>query len=147
MRLWLMIIGLFLASNLAIAAEAIVLDVAKSGFASQKAAILNAINQDANYSEMSESDRAKVASALDTISATLSEGKTLDSVTPQEKQSIEAYQADINKLLDRAARDSRMVCTREPVLGSNMPKRICKTAAARNRDSSDIRNTVIKINN
>jgi hypothetical protein len=147
MRLLLLSIGLFLCSNLAFAAEAIVLDVTKSDFDSQKTLILKTINEDKNYSEMSQSDRTEVVSALDSISATLSEGKTFAGITPQEKQSIDANQANINKLLARAFRDSKMICTREMVIGSNMPKRICKTAAARNRDNANVRANEMKVNN
>ena len=80
------------------------------------------------------------------ISETLEGGKNVASLDPQSKQKVDLHQDEVNRLLAKAFRDSRLVCTKEAPIGSNMLKRVCKTAAARARDNDINRTNGMKVN-
>lgn len=147
MRVLVYVIGCFLFSASAIAADAIQIDVAKADVRSQKTLVISTINGDEKYSEMTQESRADVMSRLDRISEMLPDGHTIAALDAEKQRAVASDQEAINKLLAKAFRDSRLVCTREIVLGSNMLKRICKTAAARSRDNDIVRNNGIKVSN
>jgi len=126
-------------SSSVFAQSALQLDVMNKPFSVQKAAVLNAVNSDLKYSEITVEKRTQVATALDRISEILADDKALSSVDAGNRQHVLDDQQLINDTLQQALRDSRMICAKEPVVGSNLPKRICKTAAARNRDSAKVR--------
>jgi hypothetical protein len=145
MRLSVFMMGLCLFSSSLIAKEAIKLDLSKAAFAEQQAKLVKTLSEDTNYSEMSQTDRAEVVSALERISEKLPSGATITSLAAEEKHAVELDQTAINELVAKAYRDSRLVCTKEPTLGSNMIRRVCKTAAARNRDNQKTRDNGIKV--
>lgn len=129
-----------------LAAEAIQVDLTQSSFGIQQQLILKTINNDSKYSEMTPADRATIEAALFEISETLEGGKNVASLDPQSKQKVDLHQDEVNRLLAKAFRDSRLVCTKEAPIGSNMLKRVCKTAAARARDNDINRTNGMKVN-
>ena len=136
--------ALFL-SPAAFAVDALQLDVMSKPFNPQKDAVLNAVNTNAKYSEISQADRANIESSLVGISDVLAGGKNMASLDAPSRENIQSYQDSVNKLLVKAFRDSKLVCTKEAALGSNMLKRLCKTSAARKRDSDFARNNPLKV--
>ena len=128
-----------LLSATAFADDILQLDLANKPFNTQKDAVLNAVNTDVKYSEITNQKRTEVSQALSRISQVLDGEKQFSSIGTSNRQQLLADQQLINTALDEAKRDSRMVCAKEPVIGSNLPKRVCKTAAARNRENELVR--------
>ena len=122
------------------------LDLASKPFSPQKDAVLNAVNANVKYSEITQADRARIETSLLRITETLADGKNMASLDVQSRENIELDKEAVNKLLVKAFRDSRLVCTKEASLGSNMIRRVCKTAAARSRDNANVRANGIKVN-
>ena len=135
-----------LISPVGFADDAIQLDLMGKPFNPQKEAVLNAVNMNAKYSEITQADRLSIEDLLLRISEALADGKNIGALDAQSRQNIELNQEAVNKLLDKAFRDSRMVCTNETAIGSNMLKRVCKTAAARNKENANVRANGIKVN-
>lgn len=146
MRLMILAVGSLLFSASAMAADAIQIDVSRPDFAEQQRLVLKTIHADVKYSEMSQSDRQTVESSMIQISEVLAEGKTIAMIDAGAKQKVDTQQTEVNKLLSKAFRDSRLVCTKAAAIGTNMLKRTCKTAAARNRDNDISRTNGIKVN-
>ncbi|MGH8050686.1 MAG: hypothetical protein ACREPB_08530 [Arenimonas sp.] len=139
------IFSVFFAGS-ALATEALQVDLSTSSIGQQQQLILKAINNDSKYSEMTPADRASVEAALAEISETLEGGKNIASLDAQSKQKVDLHQEEVNRLLSKAFRDSRLVCTKEAAIGTNMLKRLCKTAAARARDNDISRANGVKVN-
>ena len=135
-----------LISPVGFADDALQLDLMGKPFNPQKEAVLNAVNMNAKYSEITQADRLSIEDLLLRISEALADGKNIGALDAQSRQNIELNQEAVNKLLLKAYRDSRLVCTKEAPLGSNMMKRVCKKAAARNRDNANVRANGIKVN-
>jgi hypothetical protein len=74
------------------------------------------------YKELTSANRQVLLQKLDVLEGT--------SISKQ--QSAEA-QASANDILAKAFSDSKLTCSFETALGSNMKKRICVTAAAKKR--------------
>ena len=117
------------------------LDIASGNVPGQIQTIQKAIHEP-RYSEMSADDK----SALNQQLAALQQGQ-LDSVGTAKAQE------QVNSILSKAYADSRMVCTMEKPLGSNLKKRTCKTVAAKKKQhqntqsTSDINNPVMSAGN
>lgn len=126
-------------SPTAFADDSLALDLAGKSFGPQKIAVINAVNTDPAYSEIESVKRSEVVKALERIAAVLSNEKSFSSIDDTDRRLLLADQQLINTALEQAKRDSKMICSREAVIGSNLPKRICKTAAARNRDNAKVR--------
>ena len=134
-----------LLSPVVFADDALQLDLANKPFSPQKDAVFNAVNTNAKYSEITQADRANIESSLVGISDMLAAGKNIASLDAQSRENIQFKQDTVNKILVKAFRDSKLVCTKEAALGSNMLKRLCKTAAARKRDSDFARSNPLKV--
>jgi hypothetical protein len=146
MRSLIFVIGSAFFAASALAAGALQIDLSQPTIGAQQQLILKTINSDSKYSEMTPSERTAVESALLEISEMLAGGKTIGSLDSQSKQKLEFNQDEVNRLLAKAFRDSRLVCTKEAAIGSNMLKRVCKTAAARGRDNDISRANGMKVN-
>ncbi len=134
-----------LLSPVAFADDAFQLDVMSGPFSPQKDAVLNAVNTNPKYSEITQADRASIEASLLKISEILANGKSVASLDAPSRENIKLNQESVNKLLDKAFGDSKMVCTKEAAIGTNMIKRLCKTAAARKRDSDFARDNALKV--
>ncbi len=135
-----------LLSPVVFADDALQLDLANKPFSPQKDAVLNAVNTNAKYSEITQADLTIIENSLQRIAETLVDGKNMASLDARSQENIQLNQEAINKLLVKAFRDSKLVCTKEAAIGSNMMKRVCKTAAARSRDNANVRANGIKVN-
>ncbi len=105
------------------------LNIAAGNVPGQVQMIQQAI-QEPQYVEMAAADK----SALNGQLAALQQGQ-LDAVA-----SLEA-QEQVNAILKQAFADSRIVCTFEKPLGSNMKQRNCRTVAAKKKQHQNTQNT------
>lgn len=146
MRLYSLVFAAALSlSPVVFADEELQSDLANTPLSPQKDAVLNAVNINVKYSEITQVDRANIESSLLGISGMLAGGKTIASLDGPLRDNIHLYQDSVNKLLVKAFRDSKLVCTKEAAIGSNMLKRLCKTAAATNRDADFARDNRLKV--
>ena len=109
--------------------EAIQLNIAVGNVPGQIQAIQSAVNEP-QYSEITTENKSTLNSQL----AALQQGQ-LDSVGAVEAQN------QINAILKQAFADSRIVCTFEKPLGSNMKQRTCLTVAAKKKQHQNTQNT------
>ena len=127
-------------SAAAASVDVLQLDVTKPNFPEQQDSILKAINTDVNYGEISAENRVLLTKSLTSIADTLKASQSFASVPAEIQQQLLATQKLVNETLLQAKKDSRMVCKREPILGSNFDKKICRTVAALKRETEKIRN-------
>lgn len=145
MRFFLMV-ALFVVffSESVFANDTLQLDLMNKPFPAQKIAVLQAINKDVDYVEITTEKRTEVSVALDSIDSLLGHGKSFSSLDASiQKQALDK-QSRINDALVQARKDSRLVCSKESTLGSNIPKRVCRTAAARRRWYDALQDELIK---
>lgn len=83
------------------------------------------------YSELSQGDRAQVVNALSRIHGKLGDEAVLSSLHPTAQVDVVNDQELVNGLLSKARADSRLICRREMLTGSNRPQTVCMTAAER----------------
>lgn len=83
------------------------------------------------YSEISIEDRSQVQAALDRIKSKLGDSASVASLNPVDRTQVFNDQEVVNTILTRAKDDSRMVCHREKVVGSNFQQSVCLTVAQR----------------
>ena len=105
-------------------------------FAEQRAHIERDLAGGEVYSELSPADLTQVRQALERMSGALGDGG-INAVSPESRVAVFKDQELINGLLTRAREDSRMVCRREKVVGSNMPTNVCMTVAQRRQARND----------
>jgi hypothetical protein len=118
------------------------LDVSKNNFSSQQSSILNALNGSDDYSEITENDKVLVVKSLSEISELLSDPARFEQLNDTDRQFVFSNQQKINDALTRAAKDSRLICTKEHVLGSNLSKRVCRTFAAQKRSREQLQDNM-----
>ncbi len=118
---------------LASAKSEFAVDVERADFEKQKQSIEQALTIGEDLREISSADRAEVLQGLAKIEAQLADVGVASALEQTERQQVLAEQEAINKRLARAMADSRLVCERVQVIGSNMVKRTCTTVAAKKR--------------
>lgn len=92
-----------------------------------------------SYSEMTLEDKNTVQQAIGRIRLKMEGHTQFDELNPQARTAVFNDQEVVNTVLTRAKEDSRMVCRRERVTGSNMQQSTCRTVAQRRRDTEDSR--------
>lgn len=129
-------IGLAVASNaqatLNAAADgksAVQLDV-KLSIAEQLASVESAIGTE-RYSEIAAEDRAAVRDALGRIRANVGDAPSVDGLEPGIRNAVFNDQELVNTIMTRAHADSRMVCERVQLTGSNRREQVCMTVGQR----------------
>lgn len=85
------------------------------------------------YSEISAEDRSLVRAALSRITSALEGRESAQGLSAADRTRVFNDQEVVNTILNRAKDDSRMVCRREKVVGSNFPQSICQTVAQRRK--------------
>jgi len=125
-------------SGSVVATDAIQLDVAKPDFKQQQDNILKMVSTDVEYGEISDVARMALKSALIRIDEKLMQSQ-FPSLNEADRKNILEDQALVNANLVRAKSDSRLVCKREAVMGSNFAKKVCRTAAQLKRETETIR--------
>lgn len=116
--------------------EAVQLNVKHPSMEEQVQRIETALASD-NYSELSLEDKGKVRAALNRIRSTMGTRTSVDELAPGQRTEVGNDQAIVNTLLTQAHADSRMVCRRERVIGSNFPQQQCMTVGQRRRAMDD----------
>lgn len=122
----------------AFSADVMQLDINKGSFQEQRSAIMKAINTDKDYAEISNNDRAELTAAFDRLAQKLDQNPAT-ALPEAEREPLIRDQGVVNKALVQAKKDSRLICRKEPVLGSNFDKRICRTAASLKRENDKVR--------
>lgn len=99
-------------------------------FTEQRDRIQADLRKGETYAEITTEDRKTVMAALERIDQRLmgKEGLTLSEV---DKLAVFNDQELVNSLLVRAREDSRLICRRERIVGSNRPQNICISVAQR----------------
>lgn len=133
------IILLVSGSAIAASVDVLQLDVTKPNFSQQQDSILKAINTDVNYGEISAENRVLLTKSLTSIADTLKASQSFASVPTEIQQQLLTAQKLVNETLLQVKKDSRMVCKKEPVLGSNFDKKVCRTAASLKRENDKVR--------
>ncbi|WP_313220710.1 hypothetical protein [Pseudoxanthomonas mexicana] len=109
------------------------LNLGGASFEEQRVAILYDLDGGKVYSEITPEERSKVKEALARISGALQSSSGVQGMTDEAKARVFNDQELINSILTRAGEDSRLVCTREKVVGSHRPTTQCLTVAERRR--------------
>ena len=109
-----------------------------SKFDKQRGDIIEAL-EGKQYYEISDDAKRQVIEALDRMSARLQGVGSIDQLGDEDKVAVFNDQELINNLLTNAAADSRLVCTRQKSLGSNMRSNSCMTVAERRRRQEESR--------
>lgn len=112
--------------------QAVQLDVSQPSMEQQVQRIESALASD-NYSELSLDDKGKVRAALNRIRTAMGTRASVEELAPGPRTEVGNDQAIVNTLLTQGHADSRMVCRRERVIGSNFPQQQCMTAGQRRR--------------
>ncbi|HFK2921968.1 hypothetical protein [Stenotrophomonas beteli] len=92
-----------------------------------------------DYSEIGLEDKSRVQQALNRIKVKMNGREKVDELAAQERTDIFNEQEIVNTIMSRAQADSRMVCRRERLTGSNMPQSVCMTVAQRRKAQEDSR--------
>lgn len=89
-----------------------------------------------HYSEIGEADRMAVRDALGRIRAHVGGNPSADGLSPDIRTAVFNDQELVNNIMTRAHADSRMVCERVRLTGSNRREQACMTVAQK-RDLKD----------
>lgn len=84
-----------------------------------------------DYSEIPLEKRSAAQQALGRIKLKMEGHDRIDQVSPQVRTDIFNDQQQINLILSQGHEDSRMICRRERMTGSNFPQNVCMTVAQR----------------
>ncbi len=95
-----------------------------------------------HYSEVTLEDKSAVRSALERIRLRTDGVERVDALSPQAKIDVFNDQEKINTILTRAHADSRLICRRERITGSNFPQNVCMTVAQRRQAEEAGRDTM-----
>jgi hypothetical protein len=101
-------------------------------YTEQRQHIVDDLQKGDVYSEIKAEDQARVLAALARIDAKLINGERAN-LSEADKLAVFNDQELVNTVLTQAREDSRLICKRERVVGSNMPQRVCITVAERRR--------------
>lgn len=92
-----------------------------------------------DYSEIGLEDKSRVQQALNRIKIKMNGREKVDELAPQERNDVFNEQEIVNTIMTRAHADSRMICRRERLTGSNMPQSVCLTVAQRRKAQEESR--------
>lgn len=115
---------------------------AKESVTQQLARVEGALHSE-QYSEIGLEDKSKVSAAISRIRDNLGQHETAEQASPLARTAIYNDQELINSILSRAHADSRMVCRRERLTGSNRQTQVCMTVAQR-RDAMENSRDVLR---
>ncbi len=85
------------------------------------------------YSEISPAAKLEVRGLLLRMRTALGDRTQISQMDPTAQVALYNDQSKVNQILSQAHADSRVVCRRERVIGSNMPQNQCMTVAERRR--------------
>jgi len=132
----LFLFSLLLASSMALADDAITGLQDKPQFQAMKSEVAQAFDKhDDKYKELTPEDQKKVLDTLDRMAHRWAKAESLAGLSPNDRTEMANDQEVVTTLLTHASAESRLVCERVIPIGSNLPKRVCKTVAQRNRET------------
>jgi len=109
---------------------------ANGSVAEQIAQVQAAIEGD-DYSEIGSKDKGLVKEALGRIATRMGNHQSVEELSPPDRLEVFNDQQVVNTILTRARADSRMVCNRERMIGSNRHQNVCLTVAQRRAAQED----------
>lgn len=132
---FLLALTLLLASAAAIADDAVQGLQDKPQFLAMKAEVTQSFDKhEDKYKELTPEDQKKVVDTLDRMNTRWQKADNLAALSPNDRTEMANDQEVVTTLLTHATAESRLVCERVMPIGSNLPKRVCKTVAQRNRE-------------
>jgi len=134
-HLLLLCLALFFAGGALAASKSKLSDVRiqANQFSEYREALETELRGGETFREMTASDRGEVRAILQRMDETLSGVESVDALAPAAKIALFNDQERLRVLLGQAEEDSRLICRREKVVGSNMAKSVCLTVAERRR--------------
>lgn len=108
-------------------------------FAEQRAGIEKALKTSSTYREISDEARRDVLKSLAVMDRLLTGVDSVAALDPRQKTELFNHQENVNALLGKAARDSRLVCSREKATGSHRITTRCRTIAQIREASQAVR--------
>jgi hypothetical protein len=109
------------------------LALTEGDFQAQRAEIEKGLADGKTYVEITSEERTKVRESLDRIAERLQGAGSVDELDEPIKIALFNDQEVVNTILTRAASDSRVVCQRRHITGSNRPGTVCQTVGERRR--------------
>ncbi|AVO31697.1 hypothetical protein [Stenotrophomonas maltophilia] len=91
------------------------------------------LNDGKTYSELKPADRSRVREALVRMRTAVEQHPNRDAMPEQVRTDVFNDQEIVNTVLTQAREDSRLICQREKVIGSNRSTTQCMTVAERER--------------
>ncbi|WP_295566628.1 hypothetical protein [uncultured Stenotrophomonas sp.] len=91
------------------------------------------LNDGETYSELKPTERTRVREALVRMRTAVEQHPNRDSMPEQVRTDVFNDQEIVNTVLTQAREDSRLICQREKVIGSNRSTTQCMTVAERER--------------
>lgn len=132
-------LSLLLASAVAAASGSSLSEVRiqPAGFPEYREAVEAELRSGERFAEISAADREEARAILERMDQALAGVASVDALSPEAKVDLFNDQEALRVLLEQAEKDSRMICRREKVLGSNMPRSVCMTVAERRRRTEE----------
>ncbi|MET4681398.1 hypothetical protein [Stenotrophomonas rhizophila] len=94
------------------------------------------------YSEITVDQRSQVREALGRMRGMLERSGSEGALSAANRTELFNDQQVVNGVLTRAREDSRLICKRERIVGSNMPQTQCMTVAQRERIKNSSQNNM-----
>jgi hypothetical protein len=91
---------------------------------------------------MAPEHRKEVRDILERMDGRLLGVESIEQLPINSRNALFNDQERLRVLLGQAEEDSRLVCRRERVLGSNMPRNVCMTMGERRRAAEDAQNSI-----
>jgi len=130
----LFVFALLLATGSAMAGDSLPGLQSKQQFMAMRAHVVSDLNDHDKYREITPEDQKSLMAALDRMEARWQNADASDKLTPSEQTEMANDQEVVTAILTHTAESSRMVCERVAAIGTNLPKRVCKSVAQRERD-------------
>lgn len=111
---------------------------------SEQLSLVEAAVLSEHYKEIGEADRMAVRDALGRIRAHVGSNTSVDGLSPDIRTAVFNDQELVNSIMTRAHADSRLVCERVRLTGSNRRQQACMTVAEKRElkdNSQDILRT------
>jgi hypothetical protein len=126
--------ALLLATGGAMADDAMQGLQSRQQFTAMKAHVVNDLNDHDKYREITPEDQKSLMAALNRMEARWQNADPSGKLTSSEQTEMANDQEVVTSILTHTADSSRMVCERVATIGTNLPKRVCKSVAQRERE-------------
>jgi len=103
-------------------------------FVAMKTQVIKDLNDHDKYKEITPEDQKTLMNALNRMDGRWQNADPSGQLTPAEQTAMANDQEVVTSILTHTAEDSRLVCERVATIGTNLPKRVCKSVAQRARE-------------